>query len=260
MAGHDINYLAASGALSMLGAAGAPPSPPGNILADFAGGGHVAFTGVLLALLHRAVSGKGQVVNANMVDGVAYLASFPRMLTKIPFWGGARGTNVLDGGAPYYGCYECRDKGMYMSVGALEPQFFEELLRGLGLSERQCLPPGAEGERESRENWPFMRAVFENRFKERTRREWEGVFDGTDACVVPVLGNKELEESGYKMRGLVGLSESPARGVEGAFKGRELKVGEGGEEMLREWVGWRKGREFEQAADGAMVLVEKARL
>ena len=260
MAGHDINYLAASGALSMLGAAGAPPSPPGNILADFAGGGHVAFTGVLLALLHRAVSGKGQVVNANMVDGVAYLASFPRMLTKIPFWGGARGTNVLDGGAPYYGCYECRDKGMYMSVGALEPQFFEELLRGLGLSEKACLPPGAQGGRESRENWPFMRAVFENRFKERTRREWEGVFDGTDACVVPVLGNKELEESGYKMRGLVGLSESPARGVEGAFKGRELKVGEGGEEMLREWVGWRKGREFEQAADGAMVLVEKARL
>lgn len=140
MAGHDINYLAVSGVLSMLGARDTPPLPPGNVLADFAGGGHVAFTGVLLALIRRGVSGKGQVVNANMVDGVSYLGMFPRLLKKEPMWSSERGTNTLDGGCPYYGCYECKDAGKYMSVGALEPQFYDILLKGLGFTSEELLP------------------------------------------------------------------------------------------------------------------------
>lgn len=102
MAGHDLNYLAVSGVLSMLGSSGQPPSPPGNILADYAGGGLTAFAGVLLAIIHRGISGKGQVVEANMVDGASYLGTIPRLRSKEPVWNGKRGTNLLDGGCPFF--------------------------------------------------------------------------------------------------------------------------------------------------------------
>jgi alpha-methylacyl-CoA racemase len=115
MAGHDINYLAVSGVLGMLGRAGATPHAPGNILGDFAGGGAACFVGVLLALLARQATGRGQVVEANMVDGSAYLATMPRMSTKLWSWGGERGTNLLDGGSPFYDTYETAD-GKYMAV------------------------------------------------------------------------------------------------------------------------------------------------
>jgi len=263
MAGHDINYLAVSGALSLLGAKGLPPLPPGNILADFAGGGMVAFTGVLLALIHRGVSGKGQVVEANMADGVSYLATFPRFGQKTPMWSAERGTNMLDGGSPFYGCYECKDKGEYMSVGALEPQFFAELLKGLGLSESQILPRGFQGDRQDKKSWPYMKSVFERRFKEKTRKEWEAIFDGTDACVAPVLKMAELEREGYEQRPVVGLTESPGIGFGSgaeAYKGQALKPGEGGEEALSEWMGWRKGKDYNVDAKGALSIVEKSKL
>ena len=115
MAGHDINYIAVSGVLSMLGRKDEAPYPPGNILGDFAGGGAMCFLGILLALIAREKSGRGQVVEANMVDGSAMLATMPRLATKTPAWSGPRGTNMLDGGAPFYNVYETKDGG-YMAV------------------------------------------------------------------------------------------------------------------------------------------------
>lgn len=134
MAGHDINYIAVSGVLSMLGRSGETPFAPGNLLGDFAGGGAMCFLGILLALISRSATGKGQVVEANMVDGSAYLATMPRLSRKTPVWSEPRGTNLLDGGCPYYDTYETKDKGKYFAVGALEPQFYAALLKGLGFS------------------------------------------------------------------------------------------------------------------------------
>ncbi|KAI1615561.1 alpha-methylacyl-CoA racemase [Exophiala viscosa] len=258
MAGHDINYLAVSGVLSMLGARKQPPLHPGNILADFAGGGHAAFTGVLLALIHRSSSGKGQVVQANMVDGVSYLGMFPRLLTKMPMWSEERGTNTLDGGAPYYGCYECKDDGKYMSVGALEPQFYAVLLKGLGLKPDEVVPGGLD--REDKRAWPYMREVFRERFRSKTRKEWETIFDGTDACCAPVLEHQEMESAGYDHRPLVGLTESPAREVESPWQGIALRPGEGGEAALKEWAGWSKGRDYDVSSQGAFIKKEKSKL
>jgi alpha-methylacyl-CoA racemase len=258
MAGHDINYLAVSGVLSMLGECGQPPSPPINILGDFAGGGMVAFQGALLALLHRSTSGRGQIVEANMVDGVNFLGTYPRLASKAPLiLSGERGKNALDGGAPYYRCYECKDAGRYMSVGALEPQFFAELLKGLGLSIDEIVP--GKISREDEAAWPYMREVFTRRFKTKTRKEWEDIFDGTDACCAPVLEMKEMEAAGYDQRPVVGLTESPARPVDMAWNGRTMKPGSGGEEALREWVGWQKGKHFDVQA-GVLVLKEQRRL
>ena len=258
MAGHDINYLAASGILSLLGAKGAPPMHPGNVLADFAGGGMTAFVGVLLALLHRSTNGQGQVVNANMVDGVGYLGTFPRLLQKVPMWSAPRGENTLDGGAPYYGCYECKDSGKYMSVGALEPQFFAALLKGLGLAEKDICPGGID--RQDKRAWPYMREVFLQKFKEKTRREWEAVFDGTDACCVPVLELGEMERAGYEQRPAVELTTSPSMKVDrDVWEGRQLMPGEGGEERLKDWLGWKKGKEF-HIQNGVWVSKEKAKL
>ncbi|KIW32616.1 uncharacterized protein PV07_04147 [Cladophialophora immunda] len=144
LAGHDINYLAVSGVLSLLGPRKAAPSPPQNLLADFAGGGLAAFSGVLLALIHRQASGQGQIVESNMVDGVSYLATFPRLLTKHHIGIGERGTNTFDGGCPYYMCYECKDKGKYMAVGSMEPQFYAELLQGLGIRPDGAVPGGLD--------------------------------------------------------------------------------------------------------------------
>lgn len=258
MAGHDINYLAASGVLSMLGAKSTPPLPPANILADFAGGGAVAFTGVLLALIHRQTSGKGQVVNANMVDGVSFLGTFPRLLTKFSMWNSERGTNTLDGGAPYYGCYECKDEGKYMSVGALEPQFWTELLKGLGFTPEEVVPGRLD--RLDKRSWPYMRELFTQRFKSKTRAEWESIFDGTDACAVPVLEHKEMEAAGYDHRPIVGLTVSPAKKVESPWDGKGLDPGEGGEAALREWMGWSKGRDYGVSPKGAFEKKSKSKL
>ena len=217
----------------------------------------VAFVGILLALIHRGVSGKGQVVEANMVDGVNFLATFPRLALKTPTWDGERGTNVLDGGSPFYGCYECKDAGKYIAVGALEPQFFAALLKGLRLQEQDIL--SGTDSRHDKRSWPHMRAVFEKKFKERTRVEWEGIFDGTDACVTPVLEMAEMEKSRYEQRLLVGLLDSPGREVENAWTGKLLMPGENGERFLGEWLGWRRGRDFE-VEHGALVKIGKSRL
>ncbi|KAL3434969.1 CoA-transferase family III domain-containing protein [Aspergillus tetrazonus] len=253
MAGHDINYIAVSGVLSMLGRAGEKPYAPGNILGDFAGGGAVCFQGILLALLSRATTGRGQVVEANMVDGSAYLAAMPRLNMQTPLWSGPRGTNMLDGGSPFYDTYETKDTGKYFSVGALEPQFYAALIKGLGFQ------PDELPSREDRSNWPALRAAFTKRFKEKTRAEWEAVFDGTDACATPVLEQTELREAGFEQRPIVHLSDTPARPIaadDGAWTGGILKPGTEGRETLKTWLGWEKGREYDVRSDGALVRTD----
>src|SRR3569833_1234134 len=180
MAGHDINYIAVAGALDPIGRAGERPVPPLNLVGDFGGGGMLLAVGVLAALYERARSWRGQVVDAAMVDGAALLTSFIHGLRGQGLWTDTRGTNLLDTGAPFYDTYETAD-GLHMSVGALEPQFYAALLRGLGL-EDEDLPDQLD-----RDRWPELRARFTEGFKSRTRAEWTEVFDGTDACVAPVL-------------------------------------------------------------------------
>ena len=181
-AGHDIGYIARTGALHALGRAGGPPQFPANLLGDFGGGGMLMAYGICAALVERGVSGRGQVVDAAIVDGVASLLAMPFMLMAQGFWRDERGVNLLDGGAPWYDVYETAD-GKWMAVGALEPQFYAALLAGLGLED----PP----DRGDPRNWPELRGRLAARFAERTRDEWAGVFAGSDACVEPVLSLTE---------------------------------------------------------------------
>ncbi len=183
-AGHDIDYIAVSGALHLIGRAGERPVPPVNLLGDFGGGGMLLAIGVLAALVERERSGLGQVIDAAMVDGSALLTSFLYGLRAGGGWRDERGTNLLDGGAPFYDTYETAD-GQYVAVGALERKFYAELIRGLGLGDAG-LP-----DQYDRDGWPVLRARFADAFRQRTRAEWTGVFAGSDACVAPVLGPGE---------------------------------------------------------------------
>ncbi|CZT49508.1 probable alpha-methylacyl-coa racemase [Rhynchosporium secalis] len=274
MAGHDINYIAVSGALALLGRKGEKPIAPGNILGDFAGGGAILFQGILLALMAREKNGNGQVVEANMVDGASYLATFPRMMLKTPMWDQPRGENLLDTGCPWYDTYETQD-GKYMSVGALEPQFFAELLKGLGLTGK-----GIEKSRFDKKTWPNLKATFEILFKGKTRSEWEKVFDKTDACCTPVLEYGELETDSSRegdqrpavtLRGTPSLAVSEGSasrdvstgqglGIEGgSYSGTALYAGEGGEDILSNWLGWKRGRDFE-VENGGLVRKASSRL
>jgi len=183
-AGHDIDYIAISGALYPIGRAGERPVPPLNLVADFGGGGMLLALGILAALIERSRSGLGQVVDAAMVDGSALLTAILYGMRAAGTWRDDRGTNLFDGGAPFYDTYETAGGG-YVAVGALEPQFYAELLTGLGLAEAD-LPP-----QHDRSGWPLLRQRFAAAFAERSRDEWAAVFAGTDACVAPVLGLAE---------------------------------------------------------------------
>ena len=180
-AGHDIDYIAVAGALSPLGRAGERPHAPLNLIADFAGGGMLLAVGVLAALLERTHSGRGQVVDAAMVDGSALLTAFLHGMIGAGRWSGGRGGNLLDGGAPFYDTYRAAD-GRFLAVGALEAQFYAALLTGLGLAGDASLP-----EQYDRAGWPVLRARFTERFASRPHDEWVAVFADLDACVVPVL-------------------------------------------------------------------------
>lgn len=266
MAGHDINYLAVSGVLNMLGPADEtgpigrqrplPPSPPGNLLADFAGGGHMCVTGILLALMYRSRTGEGQIVEANMVDGASYLATAPRQSQKIPGqWDRPRGENLVDGGCPYYNVYECKDRGKYMSVAALETQFFAALCKGLEVGDGHW-----GGNRDDRKTWPKLKAVLKEKFQSKTRKAWEDIFDGTDACCLPVLSHEELESASYEQRAAVTLSRSPAvDSCRDGWKIKTLERGEGCEDALRDWVGWKKGKDY-SVENGGVVLRSSAKL
>jgi alpha-methylacyl-CoA racemase len=180
--GHDIGYIARTGALHALGRAGGPPQFPANLLGDFGGGGMVMAYGICAALVERATSGQGQVVDTAIVDGVASLLAMPLMMLAQGQWRDERGVNLLDGGVPWYDVYETAD-GQWVAVGALEPRFYAALIDGLGLTD----PP----DRADPRNWPKLRELLAARFKDRTREEWTATFAGTEACVEPVLSLTE---------------------------------------------------------------------
>jgi alpha-methylacyl-CoA racemase len=181
MAGHDIDYIAIGGALWSLGRADSAPVPPLNLVGDFGGGGMLLAFGMVAALLEAARSGEGQIVDAAMVDGAASLMTMIHAFHRHGLWNDERGANMLDTGAPFYEVYETSD-GKWMAVGGIEAQFYAELIRGLGLEGDSSFPPQM-----SRDHWPAMKARFGEIFKSKTRDEWSAIFDGTDACVVPVL-------------------------------------------------------------------------
>jgi alpha-methylacyl-CoA racemase len=182
-AGHDIDYASVMGVIGAVGEPGRKPVPPLNLLADFGGGSMFLVTGVLAALVERAASGRGQVVDVAMVDGVATLTAMVHSHLAAGVWQDERGVNLFDGGAPFYDTYECAD-GEYMAVGAIERQFFAELVRVLGLAER--MP-----DQHDRARWPQMRALLAETFRSKPRDEWASLFETADACVAPVMGLTE---------------------------------------------------------------------
>ena len=178
-AGHDIDYASVMGVIGAIGERGRKPVPPLNLLADFGGGSMFLVTGVLAALVERASSDRGQVVDVAMVDGVATLSAMVHSHVSAGIWQDERGVNIFDGGAPFYDTYECAD-GEYVAVGAIERQFFAELIRVLGLEDRA---PGQHDQ----SRWPELRELLADTFRTRTRDEWAAVFDDVDACVAPVM-------------------------------------------------------------------------
>lgn len=195
-AGHDINYLAISGALEPIAGAGGEPVPPLNFLGDFGGGALYLVSGVLAGLLRARAGGIGCVVDAAIVDGAAHMTAMLHSMLAAGEWAGPRRGNVLDGGAPFYTTYRTSD-GRYMAVGALEPQFYAALLDGLGLREKL-----AHLEQHNRAHWPTLHAAFAAAFAARPQAEWTQVFAGTDACVTPVVSPSEvLDEPHLAARG-----------------------------------------------------------
>jgi alpha-methylacyl-CoA racemase len=186
-AGHDINYIAIAGALDAIGPAGERPVPPLNLVGDFGGGGLLLAMGLLAALFERTGSGRGQVVDASMVDGAALLTTQMHGLHAVGLWNRARGENMLDGGAPFYGTYRTSD-GRYVAVGAIEQRFWADLVRVLELD------AGSLPDRSNPDNWPALREVLAARIATRTRDEWTKLAEGTDACLTPVLSPWEAAE------------------------------------------------------------------
>ena len=178
-AGHDLNYIALAGALHPIGPADQPPPVPLNFIGDFGGGGMLLAFGVVCALVERATSGSGQIVDAAMIDGAAIQSAMFHGMLAMGMWTEQRETNLLDGGAPFYRCYTCADGG-YVAVGALEPQFYAELLARLDLDP-------AQWPQHDRDAWPAQAEQLAEVFRTRTRDEWAQVFEGSDACVAPVL-------------------------------------------------------------------------
>jgi alpha-methylacyl-CoA racemase len=189
-AGHDINYIALSGVLHAFGRKGEAPVPPLNLIGDFGGGGMLLGFGVACALIEAQRSGKGQVVDAAMVEGASLLAAMFSGFLSSKNWSEERGVNILDTGAPWYDVYETKD-GKYVSIGAIEARFFEELLQRLNLKD----VPGQY----DRTSWPKMKQLFVKAFKAKTRDEWCKVFEGSDACFAPVLSWSEARRDPHNV-------------------------------------------------------------
>ncbi|MDV3124606.1 CoA transferase [Mycobacterium sp. 21AC1] len=186
-AGHDINYLGLTGLLHAMGAPDRPPTPPLNLVGDYGGGSMFAVLGVLAALIERQGSGRGQVIDAAIINGAPLLGHVLWSMLGDGRWSDQRGTNIFDGSAPFYRTYECADGG-YVAVGALEPGFFAELLRVLEID------PESLGPQRDKDGWPAMRQALADTFRQRSRDEWSRVFAGSDACVTPVLTVTEATE------------------------------------------------------------------
>ena len=236
-AGHDINYIALTGVLHAIGRAGSAPVPPLNLVGDFGGGGMLLAFGIACALLEAQRSGKGQVVDAAMVDGASLLATMFSGMLAAKRWSETRGDNVLDSGAPWYDTYETKD-GKYVAIGSIEPKFYEELIQRLGLA-GQTLPA-----QHDRKGWPALRKSFSEKFREKTRDEWCGVFEGSDACFAPVLTFSEARAHPHNAarRTFVnsGTVDQPAPAprfsrTPGAIRRAPPERGEGGKEALVDW-------------------------
>ena len=236
-AGHDINYIALAGVLNAFGRKGEPPVPPLNLVGDFGGGGMLLGFGVACALLEAGRSGKGQVVDAAMVDGASLLAAMFSGFLASQNWSEERGTNILDSGAPWYDVYQTKD-GKYVSIGAIEGKFYDELLSRLEL-DAKGLPSQHEQTR-----WPEMRKRFADVFMTRTRDEWCRVFEGSDACFAPVLSFSEARRHAHAVERHLFITSkdvpqpSPAprfSRTEGGVRRGPPERGEGGGEALRDW-------------------------
>jgi len=234
-AGHDINYIALSGILNAIGRRGEPPVPPLNLIGDFGGGGMLLGFGVVCALLEASRSGRGQVIDAAMVDGAALLAAMFAGFLAAGGWSEERGANILDSGAPWYDVYETAD-GKYVAIGAIEDKFFAELCQRLQLSD---LPA-----QHDRARWPEMRGRFAEAFKRKTRDEWCRVFEGSDACFAPVLSWSEARthEHSRARTAYAELAKVPQPAPAPRFSRTAPTLrraaperGEGGREALGEW-------------------------
>jgi alpha-methylacyl-CoA racemase len=194
-AGHDINYISLTGHLRAIARPGERPVPPLNLVGDFGGGSMLLLVGIMAALVERQVSGRGQVIDAAIVDGASMLGQMMWSFRSRGLWADEAGTNILDGGAPYYDTYRTADGG-YMAVGAIEPRFFDLMLRGLGLD-----PATLPGQYD-KAGYPRLRTVIAAAFRSRTRADWTKAFAGTDACVTPVLSYAEaLKDEHLTARG-----------------------------------------------------------
>lgn len=180
MAGHDINYISITGALGAMGRKGSPPSPPLNLVGDYGGGTLFLVSGILAALYQAERTGKGDIVDAAIIDGTNSMMSILHMLSGLGQWTPERGANMLDGAWPFYRCYATKDD-KFMAVGPLEPQFFAEMLRLLEIDKAEY------GKQRDASSFPKQHAMLEAKFASKTRAEWSDIFDGTDACVTPVL-------------------------------------------------------------------------
>ncbi|XP_019876982.2 alpha-methylacyl-CoA racemase [Aethina tumida] len=196
-AGHDINYVGLSGLLSLFGRKDEKPTFPVNVVADFGGGGLMCALGILMALFERSRSGRGQVVDCSMVEGTAYLGSWLYRSQNLPIWGQQRGENVLDSGAHFYDVYRTKDE-KFVTVGALEEQFYMKLLQGLGLNEDDAPQFGQFDE---------MKKIFEEKFLQKTQKEWCEIFDGIDACVGPLLDLKDAPNHPHNVESFVDTEE-----------------------------------------------------
>jgi alpha-methylacyl-CoA racemase len=235
-AGHDIAYLAPTGVLGMTGEAGRPPVAPANLLGDFAGGSLYLVTGVLAALHHARATGTGQVVDAAIVDGAAHLSALIHGMLAGGQWQDRRGHNLLDGGCPYYGVYTCADGG-HIAVGALEPQFYAQFLDRLDL-------PGFMDAHFAPDRWPDLREAVAARFLTRTRDEWAAVFEGSDACVAPVLSLREAPDHPHlaarstfvEHDGIVQPAPAPRfSATPTTVRTGPARAGSGAEEVARDW-------------------------
>ena len=236
-AGHDIDYIALTGALHAIGRAGEAPVPPLNLVGDFGGGGMMLAFGIACAVIEARASGRGQVVDTAMVDGAALLATMFNGMAASGHWSEERGRNVLDSGAPWYDTYATRD-GRYVAIGAIEPKLYAELLQRLGLTDAG-LPP-----QHDRAGWPRIREALTRAFAARTRDEWVAVFEGSDACFAPVLTFSEarahphaLARNGYVQLAGIGQPAAAPRfsRTPGAARSAPPERGARGREALRDW-------------------------
>ena len=236
-AGHDINYIALAGVLHAFGRRGEAPVPPLNLVGDFGGGGMLLALGIACALLEAGRSGKGQVVDAAMVEGASLLAAMFSGFLAAKSWSEERGVNILDTGAPWYDVYETKD-GKYVSIGSIEPQFYEQLLAQTGLSDEE-LPKQMD-----RSGWRPMKKRLAEIFRSRTRDEWCRIMEGTDVCFAPVLSLAEAPEHPHnRARGtfveVEGVRQpGPAprfSRTPGAIDRAPAHAGEHTDEALAEW-------------------------